>query len=1253
MENINSISPGFRDTSLIKNIGKYNQIDERLTLPIGKYFDFYEQTPIKTVSTAPDGLLSYINNTKTFEKTGELEESITLSSLSKRDTNSIDLGYNDVQPQKYSYLEGETYQDPKDKNWISMGVNAALGYALGDSVGISASPEGVNIASSSLELSTNLIARTAEYLLGNSVTPLGASNLTKIGLMNIGTSFANSVAQKARISSGVNDFFKKPVGFFDAVDTLELDKFSGFKTPGNINGFSEKMLPLYFYTEVRNDNFNKYGEVSWINKGGYDTGVVDIITGKNIMADELLMFGDSSDNNPQPMTLENLSVSSNSLLSKTQKLFQSGKIESMVTDTIRYTSNGDKNVNENNPQSKGRNLIVDGDSCRSWTRNNQYNKLSSLIRPLGTKTNTYGQNLKDVLDISLKRVRPGADALNKFSVLQNDGFVKISPYKTDDFKKEDQRDVKKYMFSLENLAWKGSIDSLIEGTSQEGPNGGRIMWFPPYDINFNESVSVELNKDVFIGRGEPVYSYSNTERGGTLNFKVIVDHPSLINYYKQDKFDSHGHEIVDNDYLNFFAGCDVLELTGTTDLPVENKPIEKKTPVTNPSVTMSFKVYFPNNYSGVYDGYKNAISYLYQGDRCSLTGGKGYENDPGSNLISPATNPNDWKGLTHIDDNTPCFSSDYYYRVDTHQILTEHQYKDTRSFGLNNKKCTPGDSNSYSFREVYAFMSGKTEGESQEYLAKKAKADFYRAQCDWYAAAFEKDDSTNDYMVEIAKIPESTDKPLYKARYEKASKDYDVAYSNYQKAKAEDIKRNGSGGLTSNLEIIKQENGKSNTKNNTQSLDGLKKAWEEYEKQSQDVTTKLNICTNIKNELLLLAGSQFNSKLIEYNNASTVYNNALADLSIYESVVIDEGIVYYNTAESETFNVFWDTLKQATSVALVGSASKHGKETQNLALVNNRCSVIKDWLKICNPNDSIYKEDSAYSTATIQTNKDTSSEEAKKDRFVQVIIKTGGEAIDTEKEVKKSDSNYTTGVNITGSTNSGTTSNPIRQKKSMYGYYYDPSDPTDKSGKKLNNDEAMFFEKLSETSIGKIIEGKLSEKIKYFNPAFHSTTPEGFNSRLTFLHQCTRQGPTSDATNTSTGKKSATNMAFGRPPVCVLRLGDFYNTKIMIESLNIDYDPLVWDLNQEGIGVQPMLASISMSFKFIGGSDLTGPIARLQNAITSNFFANTGVYDDRNDRITSHSVKADTNNPMAKQYSDDYDVLYNPGVYDPKPNSNK
>ena len=159
--------------------------------------------------------------------------------------------------------------------------------------------------------------------------------------------------------------------------------------------------------------------------------------------------------------------------------------------------------------------------------------------------------------------------------------------------------------------------------------------------------------------------------------------------------------------------------------------------------------------------------------------------------------------------------------------------------------------------------------------------------------------------------------------------------------------------------------------------------------------------------------------------------------------------------------------------------------------------------------------------------------------------------------------------------------------------------------------ESKFFTLLEEKD--STMYHKISDKIKFFNPAFHSITPEGFNSRLTFLHQCTRQGPTIGATD-NLGIRTANNLAFGRPPVCVLRIGDFFYTKIIIDSLSINYETnggLQWDLNQEGIGVMPSMAEITLNFKFIGGSDLAGPIARLQNATSFNFYANTGVYDNR------------------------------------------
>ena len=46
-----------------------------------------------------------------------------------------------------------------------------------------------------------------------------------------------------------------------------------------------------------------------------------------------------------------------------------------------------------------------------------------------------------------------------------------------------------------------------------------------------------------------------------------------------------------------------------------------------------------------------------------------------------------------------------------------------------------------------------------------------------------------------------------------------------------------------------------------------------------------------------------------------------------------------------------------------------------------------------------------------------------------------------------------------------------------------------------------------------------------------------------------------------------------------------------------------------------MFAKVSMSFVFLGGSDLAGPISRLQNAVSFNYYANASVYDNRAERV--------------------------------------
>jgi hypothetical protein len=126
-------------------------------------------------------------------------------------------------------------------------------------------------------------------------------------------------------------------------------------------------------------------------------------------------------------------------------------------------------------------------------------------------------------------------------------------------------------------------------------------------------------------------------------------------------------------------------------------------------------------------------------------------------------------------------------------------------------------------------------------------------------------------------------------------------------------------------------------------------------------------------------------------------------------------------------------------------------------------------------------------------------------------------------------------------------------------------------------------------------------------------TPEGLNSRLTFLNQCVRPGETIPVIGTDNKPRhnDAVNTSFGAPPVLVLRIGDFYNSKIIPNNVAFTYEPLLYDLNPEGIGVQPMLANVTMSFDFIGGQGLARPVEQLQNALSFSYYANTEIYDER------------------------------------------
>jgi hypothetical protein len=66
---------------------------------------------------------------------------------------------------------------------------------------------------------------------------------------------------------------------------------------------------------------------------------------------------------------------------------------------------------------------------------------------------------------------------------------------------------------------------------------------------------------------------------------------------------------------------------------------------------------------------------------------------------------------------------------------------------------------------------------------------------------------------------------------------------------------------------------------------------------------------------------------------------------------------------------------------------------------------------------------------------------------------------------------------------------------------------------------------------------------------------------------------------------------------------------MVVDNVNFSYDDALWDMNPEGIGMQPMIASVNMGVKFIGGHGIGGAVNELQNALSFNYYANTEVYD--------------------------------------------
>jgi hypothetical protein len=304
-----------------------------------------------------------------------------------------------------------------------------------------------------------------------------------------------------------------------------------------------------------------------------------------------------------------------SLISKTQKLFNSVGMKSIlsvkgdmsITPSQTQTAVVGGGISKGSAVKKGSALgsalkSAEETFCRSWTTYDRYDSVDNLIRHAGLNQDNEGNTVMP----SDKWRRN-----TKGTVLDDNGFVKIAPYKGEDLSRG-ATDPKKYMLSIENLAWAGAPSNGLL-PCEKGPGDlvsgkfGRIMWFPPYDISFTENNVGTWESTNFIGRGEPVYTYTNAERSGTLNFKIIIDHPSHINGMAGNTGP------MDDEINSYFAGCTTIDKKWLDKLTTDEvSAIESKDVVTPVKVNVekevappSFSVYFLNDVTTINTSYEN------------------------------------------------------------------------------------------------------------------------------------------------------------------------------------------------------------------------------------------------------------------------------------------------------------------------------------------------------------------------------------------------------------------------------------------------------------------------------------------------------------------------------------------------------------------------------------------------------------------------------------------------------------------------
>ena len=607
---------------------------------------------------------------------------------------------------------------------------------------------------------------------------------------------------------------------------------------------------------------------------------------------------------------------------------------------------------------------------------------------------------------------------------------------------------KKYMFSLEKLAWRTSstpgytVSDLA--MCERGPNGGRVMWFAPYGLTFSETVSTNWNQSDFLGRTEPIYTYKNTQRSGTLSWKIVVDHPSVLNVIVDKVLGNETNRVrVDSIIDSFFAGC-------------------RK-----------------------YDLYELAKKY--------------YTVKPGE--------------LSYLQD----------------MISSKNMTKEELQFT----------------KQTIETGNNAPNGGATPVTQSSLGSDFFKGyvqKAGYFGNDFPKQNTTPNYTAEYDRYVSTGNVNLYgsKPNGERLVKFFDVVvkpnYKSLQELAVELEKQltkypNGNVNILVNSTCSAPATIDYNKQLAQRRIDSLIKFFTDIKKLQPFISNKRLNITSVKPAEV---GGEQGSIVLQYNETSKTFE-------VGAPVNCTDGDPQASGGDTK-------------------AASKEIFTTNAMACRRAYIAKIENNL-----------------TAPV-----TPPAPQTQDILVGNVV-TSTVKVPVVEQVRRERNNVTKLV--------------LRSLLSECDYF-----------ETIKTETPMVYD-------------NLKDKLKFFQPAFHSTTPEGLNSRLTFLQQCMRPGETIPTVKQNTPQSkptleynNAVNTAFGAPPVLVLRIGDFYNTKIVPTSLGLQYEAL--DINPEGIGVQPMIANITMGFNFVGGSGLKESVDKLQNALTFNYYANTEMYDDRSD-VTS------------------------------------